>query len=294
MENRLIRILCLLLLAPLLISCAGISTFHDYARAGDTISIAAGWQQNFKKDNVSVTITPAVGSPIDIPQGDPSIRAVVNLYPDPLSSMIISRETGLGQSPFAGIYAAMLDDLTGLDKDWYETTVFLDLPAILPTGAAVITISDSYRNTTSSSVEIIDGVGSPASFQAQVLEGPLSSPMMTSLGRSNHYTISFDSTTIPYAIEVTLTHDPDIDNGGSGKAFPVNPVGYKKNLAWSDNGTTLKTILTPASNVAVDHMKDFKFYVAGQVTNLSVSNISAFDSNGNTVPGVTASIVENN
>lgn len=271
-----------------LISCGGMTTFHDYARPGDTVAVAAGWKRNFNKDNITVTITPSVGVPVIIPPGDPAIRASVNLYPDPLSSIIISREIGTNLTFLAQAYSAMVNDTTNQDKDWYQSTVFLNLPASLPVGPALIEITNSQGNTASSTVEIIDGAGSPATFTADVLQGPLSPAMLKALSRTSNYIVSFDAPTIPYAIEITLSHTT-----GTGTAFAVNPLGYKKNLAWSDNGTTLKAILTPASDMIIDHMNDYKFYVAGGVTNLAVVSLQAYDINGNVVPGVTSSLSNN-
>jgi hypothetical protein len=37
-------------------------------------------------------------------------------------------------------------------------------------------------------------------------------------------------------------------------------------------------------------MKEFKFYVAGGVTGLQVVNVKAVDIDGNSVPGISASI----
>ena len=61
------------------------------------------------------------------------------------------------------------------------------------------------------------------------------------------------------------------------RTFAVNPLGYKKNLAWNDDGTELKVIMTPSSNAAFDDMKDYKFYIAGGVTNVLVTDVQAFD-----------------
>ena len=274
-------------------ACSGVNTFSDYSRAGDTISIAAGWKQNFKKNNITVTITPSIGAPIVISADDPSIRAVVNMYPDPVSSLIVSREINKSLSQNALIYAAIANGTTNNDKDMYQTIVLLDLPVTLPIGSALIEITSDLGEIASSTVEIIEGTGSAHSFIADSGTS-VNVNMFKSLARTTNYVIGFNAPVIPYAIEVNLSHDPDVDNGGIGKAFVINPLGYKKNTIWNDDGTLMKVILYPASNMLVDHINDYKFYVAGKIENLTIVNVQAFDINGNAVSGVNASLSLNN
>ena len=287
MDKYMQWILCLSALL-FLSACSGDKTFDDYARAGDTVAVAAGWKQNFNKDNITVTITPSSGPEIIIPSGDPAIRASINLYPDPLSSAIISRETGIDMSLFARTYAQQITaNYTNNDKDWYQTTVFIDLPQTLPVGATSIKIANSEGASVSSNVEIVDGTGSPSTFTAENNLN-LTPEMFGAFSRVSHNTISFSGPIIPYAIEVTLSHDPDSGAGGTGKAYAINPLGYKKNLYWNDNGTEMKAILTPATNAAFDNINDFKFYVAGNLTNLNVTSVKAYDADGNDVTNITA------
>ncbi|MFN2310416.1 MAG: hypothetical protein ABR553_12055, partial [Gammaproteobacteria bacterium] len=81
--------------------CAGTKTFHDYARAGDTVAVAAGWKHYFVRDNMTVTFTPSVGAPVSYLPSDLRIRTAINFYPDPLASAIVSRETGQDITPSA-------------------------------------------------------------------------------------------------------------------------------------------------------------------------------------------------
>ena len=290
MKTYYLKTLIVIVSAVILTACTGDKTFNDYARAGDTVILACGWKSNFNKGNISVSITPSVGDIIDILPGDPSIRAVVNVYPDPVSSAVVSRETGKDQTLFAQLYGNIINDITDNDKDWYQTTVALDLPATLPEGTTSITITNTQGDSSTSTVEIIPGTGSPHTFTANSSTS-ISPLMFLSMQRTNNYVVSFEAASIPYAIEVTLTHDPDIDSGGIGNAFAINPLGYKKNLAWNDDGTTMKVILTPASTSSIDNMHDFKFYVAGGIQNLTINNIKSYDIDGNLFSGtVTGSI----
>ena len=281
------------MLALLISACSGDKTFNDYARAGDTVAVAAGWKQNFNKENITVTITPSVGSVITILPGDPAIRASINFYADPLSSGIVSRETGIEFSKYALTYESTItSNYTKKDKDWYQTSVFIDLPATLPVGATQIEITNPQGLSVTSMVEIIDGIGAPSTFTAQNNTN-LSTDMLDALTRVEHYSINFSAIDLlPYAIEITLQHDPDVDSGGIGKALAVNPLGYKKNLVWKDDGINMKVILMPTNDAKpMDNINDFKFYVAGNVKNLAISTVKAFDINGNFVTGISATSI---
>lgn len=271
--------------------CVGARTFHEVARAGDTVTVAAGWKHYFTRENITVTITPASGAPIVLPPNDPSIRAVVNLYPDPVSSLLVSQETGQDLTPYARTYADLVSSLfTEGDKDWWQTSVFVDLPSSLPVGNAAIGITAPQGESTTSVVEIVSGTGSPNTFQTTL--GAINANQLLSMQRVAHYSVNIAGSTIPFAVQIDLTHDPDVDNGGAGRAYVVNPRGDIKNIAWKDDGRNLRVILTPAKRTALGNMKDFKLYVAGGVTDLQVVNVKAFDVDGNAVSGITANIAQ--
>ncbi len=288
-----LKVLVPAVLALSVIGCAGTRTFNEYARAGDTVAVPVGWKQNFSPDNITVTITPSTGVPVVYLPDDPAIKGIVNMPVDPLSSMVVSRETGIDQTPHAGLYSSVIQaNYTDQDKDWWQTVVFLDLPQALPPGQSTIAIDNPDGESAATSLEIIEGTGQPHSFSAQGL-GPMSSVQRQSLMRVDHYTISFSGTDVPDSLQIDLSHDADIDNGGVGRALVVNPVGYIKNTSWSDDGFTTRVLLTPARDSMIGTFKDFKFYVAGGVTNLEVAGLKAFDSAGQPVAGVSASITNN-
>jgi len=290
------------------IGCAGTRTFHEVARAGDTVALGAGWNHNFTPDNLTVTITPFGSAPIvytagdPVGPGDPAIRAVTNMYVDPLSSLVISRQTNQDLTPFAGsTYAWSIDNnFTAGDKDWWQTVVFIDLPQTLPdlspypTGTTTIVI-DGGGETATSSVEIVGAGGTASTFSASG-PGPLNATQLDALRRVDHFTVDFSGTTVPHAIQIDLIHDPDADNGGAGYAYVVNPIGYIKNATWSDDGANLRVILTPTRDAEITSLTDFKFYVAGGVTGLqfplggTTGIVQAFDSNGNPVADITATV----
>ena len=293
MMRRMKTKICLYLLltgAALLSGCGGMRTFHEYARAGDTVALAAGWKHDFARDKITVTITPAAGAPQVYAPGNPAIRAVVNLYPDPISSLVVSQKTRQDLTPYARTYGdSLIAAFTTNDRDWYETTVFLDLPVTLTTGLATIDIVSDQGETASSTLDIIPGTGQPNTFDA-VWMGPLEDFQLAGLERIPHYIISFGGATVPYAMQLAFTHAPDASHGGAGVAHVANPRGDLKSLVWNDNGTNLKVLLRPAKTTDNNSLKDCKFYVAGGITGLAVNSVQAFDANGATVAGVTASI----
>lgn len=301
MKNyNIFKIIALLCSLNVIISCGGYRTFNEYARAGDTVAVPVGMQTDFSKDNITVTITPSSGPLIILPATDPSIRAVVNFYPDPLSSLVVSREIGEDLTPIAQNYSNNVNIFANDDKDWFQTTVFVDLPPTLPVGLTQVEISNGLGATHTETLDIISGVGSPHVLQAALGNNPgagqtpLNANMLDGLARTPHQTVSFSSATIPYAIELNFSHDPDITVGGTGKATVINPLGYKKSLQWKDDGINLKVILIQSKDGIADHIKDFKFYIAGTATNLVLNSHQAYDSNGVAIAGVSASMVASN
>ncbi len=294
-RQRLFFLFGFLALIQFVVGCAGVQTYPSFARAGDTVSIAAGWKQGFSRNKITITITPSTGSTIVYYPGDPAVRAVINFYPDPVSSLVVSTETGQDLTPFATSYSGVINSsvFTNGDKDWWQTTVFVNLPDTLPTGAVTIEISSSSGETAAATLEIIDGVGQPESFNAEI-NGALSAPQLESMERVQNYQVLFDSPIIPYAIQAEFSHFADIDNGGAGKAYVVNPRGDLKNVSWSDDGTKLKVMLVPTQAKYLATMKDFKFYVAGNIAGLILTSVQAVDSTGNPVTGVSGSVVFRN
>lgn len=302
----LIRICMFIFVAALFIlqGCAGQNTFPNTARAGDTVALGLGWQKKFTRANTTVTITPSSGSPITYLPNAPAVRAIINLYPDPVSWMVVGTETTWddagNQQQFsnkyqnAENYGFMIENtFTGGDKDWWQTTAFVDLPASLPEGNATIRFRNTSGNTRSSIVQIVPGAGVPAIFNAQT-NGPLQPNQLEAMERATNYEVSFNSAVIPYALEVSLTHDADHAHGGTGVAYVANPRGDVKNVTWSSTGTQLKVLIMPTDLTILNDMNDFKFYVTGGITNVAISTVQAFDINGNPLADISASIAQNN
>lgn len=279
----------LVVLVAALTGCAGTKTFSETARAGDTVALAAGWKHRFTRDNITVTITPSSGGAIVYGPNDPAVRVIVNFYPDPVSSIMVSRQTDQDLTQGARTYAQTLSEFTGTGADWWQTTVFLDLPVSLPTGTANIRIDNPQGESVRAALDIVSGVGTPAQLASNP-GGPLNVYQLASLERVPHKTVNFSGATIPYAIEVALAHDPDVDHGGVGRAGIINPRGEIKNLQWRGTGSALHVIMMPAGQSPLSNLVDFKFFVAGGIANLAVVDVHAYDIDGNPVPGITASL----
>jgi len=284
-----IRLLAIFLIV-FMSGCAGIKSFPNSARPGETVAVAAGWKHDFSKDNITVTISPSAAAPVVYLPGDPAIRAIVNLYPDPLSSILVSTEVKKNLTPYAQTYAnQVMLNFTNEDKDWWQTTVFIDLPVGLPAGAATIDISSASGESQSTAIEILTGTGQAEIFEAE-LNGQLYPNQLSAMERVAHYVVSVSGDTIPYAIELQLSHALDETHGGTGRAYVVNPRGDLKSTHWSDDGTNLKVMLVPAQLKLLSNMTEFKFYVAGGVNSLMVDSVAAFDIDGNQISGVVASL----
>ena len=121
--------------------CTGLRTFHDHARAGDTVAVAAGRALYLQRGNIEVTVTDSAGTVTTYTPGQAgydAVKASVNLYPDPLSSLVVSDRIGKALTPFALDYSSAINFTTGDNRDWWETVVFVNLPDPMALGDASI------------------------------------------------------------------------------------------------------------------------------------------------------------
>jgi len=86
----------------------------------------------------------------------------------------------------------------------------------------------------------------------------------------------------------------EIIPGGWGLAHVVNPRGDLKSVNWSDDGASLRVLLSPAKGQPLTNIKDYKFYVTGGITGLTLNSVQAYDLDGNVVTGVSATIEQGN
>ncbi|MDH5189946.1 MAG: hypothetical protein OEW89_01710 [Gammaproteobacteria bacterium] len=288
--NNYLKILTLMIFAIALnlTGCTGSKSFGIAARAGDTIAVMPGRHPDLSRADISLNIIDSEGTLIVVPGNDPSIRAYFHAFPDPLSKVIVGYETNQdidGGEISSGQY---IQGATLYDKEWMQDTLILDLPTSLATGMAVIQVNiynadtASWETIASPLFEILPGTGEQNTFQNTQI-GALTEQELRAMERANHYTVSFSGTTIPYAVEINMTHNADVDNGGAGRAYVVNPRGDIKNISWSDDGSNLTALVSPARNQILSEMKDFKFYVAGEITGLALVNAQGYDIDGNQI-----------
>lgn len=296
-------LMILLVLISGITGCAGTKTFTTAARAGDTVAVPIGWQKNLARQNLTVTITPASGSPVTYLPNDPKVRALINLYPDPSSGLVVGTQTAqnLGNNDYQlGNNINTL--ITGKDREWWQTILLLDLPTSLSIGLATISFSDSAgTNLRPANVEIIPGTGNsnlfnvynPGESSSFDLLG-LYPNALKSLERTTRYEITFNTyrdangfEVIPHAIQVEFSRMPSV-----GKPWVINPRGDIKNVVWSDDGANLKVIVTPTNAVTLSSTpgiaNQFRFYIAGGIAGLTLTNLKAYDVQGNLMSGITA------
>lgn len=267
-----------------LTGCAGTKTFTTAARGGDTVSLALGWNVNANRGNLAATITPSSGSPVVYAIGNPNIRSVFNMYPDPVSRLIVGTETNQSLGFNANIHGAQLNSANLNDKDLAQTMALINLPSGIATGPATIALSVNGAPLGSPvGVEVLPGTGSANNFEGSI--GNLSAEQLGTLERASGGVVNISGSTVPYAIYLEISH-----SAGAGVPWVINPRGDIKNIAWTDSGSVIKAIITPASGKALNQFAEFKFFVAGGLSGLSVTSLKAYDVNGNAIPGVTASI----
>jgi hypothetical protein len=288
MRNQTRLIFAILAFLALLSACAAQRTFTTAARAGDTVAVPLGWAKSASRQNVTVIVTGSNAATYTFVPGDPSVRAVANMYPDPVSRLLVGTETNQSLGVNANSTGALLAAATGNDKDISQTMLLVDLPATLVPGTASIAVNDQLGSPLTSQpvlVDILPGAGSPNPFRQNNSTNTLSPAMMAGLERADAHTVTFSGGSVPYGMQLNLTRTP-----GIGQPWIVNPRGDVKNIAWSDDGATIRLLLTPANGVNLTDLIHFKFYVAGGVADLAVSSVKAFDVNGNVVPSITAQI----
>ena len=277
-------------LAFLLGGCTGVRTFTAAARAGDTVALAVGWQQ-VSRQNIQISIVPAGGgTPISYGPTDTRIRAVVNLYPDPVSNLVVGTQTAQAMSGGANVYGSLINwNYTDQDNDWSQSLVILDLPSSLPQGTASISVMSGSVSLTPSpiAVEILPGAGSANDFAAtgSIGGGYVNASMLQSLERAPNYSISFSGSVVPHSIQAEFAHTP-----GVGKAWVTNSRGDIKSVAWSDDGANIRVIVTPTIGQTLPQMKDLRFYISGGVTGLTLNSLKAYDVNGNLLTGLLVNV----
>jgi hypothetical protein len=291
------------MLGLLMEGCTAVKSFGLVARAGDTVTLALGYQPELIRENIRVVITDANSIQTVYPPGDPHIRALFVNYPDVISNLYVGPRTGQPniQNSKAGAATSFIDSaVTYGDKDYSQSFLVLDLPPTMAAGTATIELTDASQNPIPNPsiyntninpfvVEVVPGAGQSNSLATQ--EGIDVNTYIRAPERSPHYTVTLQGgSTVPAAIDIVLAHDGDLDNGGVGRAFVGSPRSDIKSTVWNDDGFNLHVVMVPSSGQPPSDIQQFKFYVAGGLTGLMVSSVQAYDINGGGIPGVTATV----
>lgn len=291
-------VMCLL---SVLAGCAGSRSFTTAARAGETVALAVGWQ-NLARQNLSVTITPATGAPITYAPNDPRVKAIINLYPDPSSGLVVGSQTNQNFGNDDSTLGQNINSfITQGDREWWQTTILLDLPATIAVGTAVVSLNDSQGAILRPvNIEVLPG--SATSNPLNVFYPWANSNShdllatypgaLKALEPSARYKVLFSSyldsngrEVVPHSIQAEFSHTP-----GVGKPWVINPRGDIKNIIWNDDGTILKVLLTPVRGRTLGLLLQQKFYIAGGLTGLALTSLKAYDINGNLMSGISASV----
>jgi hypothetical protein len=275
-------IIILLALIYIVIGCSTTETFPVIARAGDTVALPIGMKTGITRSNLQVTFNNSTAYLPGEPASRPVVRAVVNLYPDPVSKLVVGDETNQDLGTYANLYGGALENtIANFDKEWWNTVVFLDLPDNLPTGTNTIDMVAGTQALNQANIEIINSNGAPNPFDTNE-GGSLLPEMVMSMERAEHYTITFQnnsSSTVPYAIQVEFQHDTST----GGVPYIINPRGDIKNVSWSENNGDINVILIPTHS-PLGRLIEFKFYIAGNIGGLQVISTQSYDINGKLTP----------
>jgi hypothetical protein len=93
MKSNFFRLFSVLPFVMSLAACVGVQTFTPAARQGDTVALAVGWQKHLLRSNITVTITDALGVVTTYAPNDAHVRAIINMYPDPVSRAVVGTMT---------------------------------------------------------------------------------------------------------------------------------------------------------------------------------------------------------
>ncbi len=260
---------CVTILAALAVSEADGQVLVA-GRAGDTIALRLGYQERVFREEVALTIVTGRGVSATYAPGDPRIRAVVNVYPDPVARAFVDPD----------LRGAAVDR----QRDRWETVLHFDLPLDVEAGvASVIVTRDGVALTDAPlTVEILPRAETLATPPPALRD--VDDPLLA-LERAAHAVVSFTGSSVPHSIQLELRHQP-----GATPTRVVNAAADVKTAVWVDDGRMLRVLLTPTTADTLASLSDFGFYVTGSIVDLEVTSVVAYDVRGNRLPDVQARV----
>jgi len=288
----------------MLTACVAIQPFPNYARPGDTITLAVGPQDGMTKANTRVWFTSDVtpSSPIEITS---SVRSIFNLYAD-------------RGSPVYSPYSDGATNFGYLHREQWLTLIALDLPQGLSTGPATIQVQTTVQqphpvepgvfavypdvNTVPIRIEILPGTGAPNPLKYKtIFNGTLSGsyasvqPQRQALVKPPAEDPQGLWTTTYGAIEIRINLPlADLTNGtlteNNIRIAAQDVTGFtrsKLQTTWSLAGNELKVLFISSSGKIKYY--EPRFAIVAENANFTATptilSVNYYDVNGTAVSG---------
>jgi hypothetical protein len=285
--------------------CVAIQPFPNYARSGDTITLAVGSQDGMTRINTQAWFTSdaSPANEIDITQ---NIRSIFKLYADRTSQMY-SPDHGNADINFRYLH-----------HEQWQTVIALDMPQGLPVGPGTVRVETAASqpqpletgifgpypdvNTVSIRVEILPGIGSSNPLQYKTTYGGTLNGSYTDLQPARQALVKppvedpqSNWTTTYGAIELKVNLPmADVNTGtlteNNLRVVTQEVSNYtrsKLQTTWSLNGNVL-TVLFISANGKIQYYEP-RFSVVAQSADFSATptllSVSYFDVNGNVAAG---------
>jgi len=262
--------------------CTAIQTFPISARAGDTVTLGVGYDVLMERRLMSRADTTVTIVKDDLTYSvTPTLRAVLQLFPDPNSKI----------ANYSGIWLS----LPSLAGDPFETVVAFDLPADIPTGIYNVTVSSPHLFTDfTSTLEVIPGTGGSNPFTDN---GGFNRDL-TDLERVPAVKVALDPGYIVGALSMVIDFDETVlSPSGINVQLPRYVLGQGKfqeterMLSWGDDGSTLTINILCPRGVSSDYLDFDILYPAGTPDPaMTILSQKVYDIDGNEIAGIGATL----
>ncbi|MHB1950554.1 MAG: hypothetical protein ACYCQK_03675 [Acidiferrobacteraceae bacterium] len=257
------RLIGLLALGGLLAGCAGIQTLSNYARTGDTVSMAVGPTAPglfIRQEQATVTLIDSanVSHPV-------TLRDLFRVYADPTSSYSIRsvKNQGWSNPPYEQLS-------TPYEGQWIAVVDLVDpstgSPPALATGSAQLTFSSPVTGTVTSTLTILPGTGAL-------------NPMATSPYVQGYRPL--DALVPMPQVTVTPSTTPSVPLGGGTFTFDYVTANFTNGSA---NTTPTVVLTSPDHNIELSSEQQALSNGDTQIT-VSILNPHGFQTDNSTSSG---------
>jgi hypothetical protein len=293
------------ILLALLSGCVAIQPFPNYARPGDTITLAVGSQDGMNRQNTQVWFTSDANpaNPVEVTSG---IRSIFNLYADK-GSRVYSPNNNNADTNFRYLH-----------HEQWQTVIALDLPQALPTGPGTVRIQTTVPqprplesgmfgdypdvNTVSVRIEILPGTGTPNPLDYKTAYGGTLGGNYSDLQAARQALVrppvedpqgAWNATYGAIELKINLPL-ADINSGtlseNNVRVVTQDVTTYtrsKLQMTWSLSGNTLTVLFISASGKI--RYYEPRFSIMADAANFTATpamlSVQYFDVNGNAVNG---------